>query len=216
MDPAEAIRLVREPRSADNLQAYFERFEGRYFESFGGGGGFSPHALTAEDIVAVQLLSVSIPPTAVVALMYDDLGRDLTEQLALVPLDVDLGSPEAAVALSRDEPAWRAWNLLLGSKLGLGPTITSKVLARKRPRLVPVWDRVVDCALGEPPVGESWDLMQRLFASELPSVLRAVAAQAGVPEHVAAPRIFDVVVWMRHKDKHRDLDGHCPARLRVA
>lgn len=62
-------------------------------------------------------------------------------------LTVELGSREAAALLAPGEAADRAWHLLEDQD-DMGWVTAGKLLARKRPRLVPVYDRVVRCAFG--------------------------------------------------------------------
>ncbi|MFI7336291.1 DUF6308 family protein, partial [Micromonospora aurantiaca] len=49
---------------------------------------------------------------------------------------------DTSTPLNFEEPAWR----LLRAATGIDWVIAGKLLARKRPRLVPVYDRVVSCA----------------------------------------------------------------------
>ncbi len=84
----------------------------------------------------------------------------------------------------------------------VGPTIASKLLARKRPRLRPIYDSVVAgvtdtrARLWEPLRvalrADDFDLYQRL--------LRLHAA-AGLPAEVSALRVLDVIAWLEGKDQ---------------
>jgi len=89
---------------------------GARFNSFGGGGssGATANRVTAEDVVAVGLLNVTIPGTAALALVEGSLGRDVAVELAQIPTDVDLGSPAAAELLAAESPASHVWRLLEG------------------------------------------------------------------------------------------------------
>jgi len=88
---------------------------GARFNSFGGGSsGATANRVTAEDVVAVGLLNVTIPGTAALALVEGSLGRDVAVELAQIPTDVDLGSPAAAELLAAESPASHVWRLLEG------------------------------------------------------------------------------------------------------
>ena len=50
------------------------------------------------------------------------------------------------------DQAWR----LLKAQDDVGWVTAGKLLARKRPRLIPVWDNVVRCALGRPANAWIW------------------------------------------------------------
>ncbi|MFF4147786.1 DUF6308 family protein [Streptomyces sp. NPDC001698] len=79
--------------------------------------------------------------------------------------------------------------------------IAGKLLARKRPRLLPVYDRVVRCALGHPRPSFWLALHAALRVDDraLQRQLLTLRQAAGVPETVSALRVCDVAVWMRHR-----------------
>ncbi|MER0244139.1 DUF6308 family protein [Streptomyces sp. HSW2009] len=80
--------------------------------------------------------------------------------------------------------------------------------ARKRPRLLPVYDQVVRCDPGRP---ESFWLAPygalRADDRALPHSLTALRQSAGLPATVSALRVRDVAAWMRHRGDHRR--GRC-------
>lgn len=87
-----------------------------------------------------------------------------------------------------------------------------KLLARKRPNLIPVWDRIVRCAFDFR--SGAWLCLDGLLREQDGAVLSRLAelrAEAGVPEQVSLLRVLDVVVWMRHRDNH--LPTGCPGLL---
>ncbi|MFD4544162.1 DUF6308 family protein [Streptomyces bauhiniae] len=106
-------------------------------------------ALTAEDLVAVQMLSVTVPAKAALELPEGERSRQLSE-------------------------------------------------------LLPVYDRVVKCALGRP--SSFWlPLHTALRADDhaLHHTLLDLRKRAGIPETVSALRVCDIVLWMAHKEDHR-------------
>ncbi|MBO1756456.1 DUF6308 family protein [Allobranchiibius sp. CTAmp26] len=154
----------------------------------------SMDTFTADDLVAVTLLAVEFPGQAAVSILdthrkrFNDLLRDVGDDRDLV----DEPSVEEAAF-----PAWPLWRALM-SLPGMGPTTTSKLIARKRPRLVPVYDRVIrthvfnDSGLQWLPLwtalrADSGALHQRLVE------LRTVAV---LPHHISPLRVFDVLAWM--------------------
>jgi Family of unknown function (DUF6308) len=94
---------------------------------------------TADDLVAVTVLSVDVNPSAAHAFLRvrADAFSDLPT--ALGP-DRDLADEVAPLSNS-----WAGWTLMreLEALPGVGSTIASKLLARKRPRLRPIYDSVV-------------------------------------------------------------------------
>ena len=104
--------------------------------------------------------------------------------------------------LTTDSPANAAWGLLEEPD-GMGWVTTGKLLARKRPKLLPVYDRVVRCAYGHPE--DAWVWLVHMFAIHdgiLNERLLTARAAAGVPDKVSALRVLDVIVWMRHRPTH--------------
>ncbi len=84
--------------------------------------------------------------------------------------------------------------------LGMGPAITSKLLARKRPRLVPVYDSVVKCAFGN--LERWWRWLDGRFAENggaLHGRLSDLRDDNGVDPAVTPLRVLDVIVWMSHR-----------------
>lgn len=111
-------------------------------------------------------MSVRIPAQAALDLLEGDLGVRVSKLLSCVPSDVDM--VDAGVAdLVPGSPADTAWDVLCGQP-GIGWVTAGKLLARKRPRLLPVYDQVVRCVLGRP----------RAFWLALHAALRAGALDA--------------------------------------
>ena len=202
-------------RVVDDLRRYFGiglppgdgAFTGGRFEHLAGGGDRRQVAdrFTAEDLVAVQTLSVTVPAPVALDLLEGPLGTQLSELLRGIPSDTDLSDADAS-AVADGSPAYRAW-CLLKDQYKIGWVIAGKLLARKRPRLLPVYDRVVRCALGHPP--SFWtDLRTALREDDaaLHHRLLGLRQSAGLPETVSALRVADVAVWMAHS-----APGHrCP------
>jgi hypothetical protein len=74
----------------------------------------------------------------------------------------------------------------------IGWVTAGKLLARKRPKLVPVYDGVVKCALGNPPKNHVWTWFQSLFAERdraLPTGMDPkVRAVPAMPAPLVVPR----------------------------
>lgn len=206
---AERLRaVIADPRAVVDLRRYFgtdmppgaKPFTGSRFERLGGGGDRAEAAdrVTAEDLVAVQTLSVTVPAAVALDILEGHLGERLTGLLHAVPTDVDLVDAEAAV-VADGSPADQAWRLLRAEH-GVGWVIAGKLLARKRPRLLPVYDRVVRCAVGRP--RSFWlDLHAALREDDavLHHQLLELRQAAGLPDSVSALRVCDVAVWMNHR-----------------
>ncbi|MFJ6011724.1 DUF6308 family protein [Streptomyces sp. NPDC092952] len=208
--------LVTSDQAVTDLRRYFGTdphhdamlFTGGRFERLAGGGDREEVAneVTSDDLIAVQTLSVRVPAQVALDILEGHLGDRLSELLRFVPFDLDMAEVEAAV-LAEGAPAHTAWHVLCDQP-GIGPVTASKLLARKRPRLLPVYDQVVRCVLGRPK--SFWlDLHSALRADDqaLHHELTALRRAAGLPPAISALRVCDVVLWMHHRTNHRQ--GNC-------
>jgi hypothetical protein len=78
-----------------------------------------------------------------------------------------------------------------------------KLLARKRPSLIPVYDDVVRCAFGRP--REIWKALREALRQDdgsFRTTLEELMKRAGIPAEVTPLRTLDVTVWMRHRSLH--------------
>lgn len=196
--------VLDDPRSVEDLAWYFDpgtppRCAGSRFEALGGGGDRLEVAttITADDLVAVTTLGVAAPADVTLALLEGSPGADISWHLAQIPTDVGIGDPAAAGLLDTAGVA----RDLLEELPGTTRALADALLARKRPRLVPAYDRVVRCALGSPADLES-RLLDLFADGRLDPALLAARDGAGVPPHVAALRVLDVVLWVRHRPEH--------------
>lgn len=213
------LSLADEAAAVPNLVAYFgtdlppgsaPRYTGGRFEGLAGGGDRADAAdrIHADDLVAVEMLSVQVPGPVALALLEGSLGRDVAVQLVQIPTDVSIGDPAAVELLGDGGPADVAWTLLEQPR-NMGWVTAGKLLARKRPRLVPVYDNVVRCAFGRP--AKPWAWLHARFVEDdgvLIDRLAVARGAAGVPPTVSPLRVLDVLVWMRHRPEH--LRGACP------
>ncbi len=147
-----------------------------------------------------------MPGDVALTLLEGDLGSDIAWHLAQIPTDVGIGDPAAADLLGTTGSAGVARDLL-EEPPGMDREGTAALLARKRPRVLPVYDRVVRCACRSPPELEHW-LLTVFAEGRLDQRLLEARDQAGVSPHVPALRILHAVVWIRHRTAH--LEHHCP------
>jgi hypothetical protein len=212
------LELLQDQQSRNDLEEYFGvglppeaplSYRGGYFDRLGGGGdrGQFADVFTAADLIAVEALSVRVPIHATVAILDGDLGQKLATLLSTIPVGIDLADADVH-HVDDHSPADRAWHLLK-TQTGIGYVTAGKLLARKRPELLPVYDDVVRCAFGWS--GNFWlGLREELRASscQLHHQLLALKRESQISDDVSALRALDVVIWMRHHKAHTRVS--CP------
>jgi len=210
-----SLRLPDALQSGDNnqavcyLRAYYEprpgtplgmAYAGARFDAWDSTG--SRHAdrnrFTADDLVAVTCLNVTVSPKAAWVLLSGNPApfSRLLEQVA----DQDL----AEIYPCQITPSWAPWQLWdqLRELPGIDWVIASKLIARKRPRLIPIYDRVVKTVTGGN--RNFWvPLCSKLRQddSTLHNRLLALRDEAEIPPHVPALRVFDIIAWMEGKQR---------------
>jgi Family of unknown function (DUF6308) len=151
---------------------------------------------TADDLVAVSFLSVEVPPKAA----WELLARrphDFNTLLAEV-VKTDLSDVDPA-DINESWPAWQLWSELLKLR-GVNWVIASKLLARKRPNLIPIYDRVVKTVMdGDRNYWVPLCTALRADYKALHKRLVRLHHEAGLPLAVPPLRVFDVIAWMEGK-----------------
>ncbi|BCW57836.1 hypothetical protein HP499_13570 [Paenarthrobacter sp. CM16] len=183
---------------------------GSRFDDWAGGGdkGEVAHIITADDVLAVSFLSVQVTARAAIGLIETHAG-EVSELLKRIPTDLDLSAvapDEYAEVLGSQSPANQLWRLLRGSdsyRWGIGPTTASKVMARKRPRLIPIFDSVVGPLMGHPTCDGQWETWHSVLTdgSGLPERLRMIRRRAAIDHDISDLRTMDVVLWMFGKSQ---------------
>ncbi|MFE6233751.1 DUF6308 family protein [Cellulosimicrobium sp. NPDC057862] len=167
---------------------------GSRFERFAGGGDGSDVAdrFTAADLVAVTLLSVDVPARGAIDLLEtraDEFSALLTE----IPTDLELVD---VVSIPESWAPTRLWTALRDIR-GIGWVTAGKLVARKRPFLIPVYDTVVQGAVR--PTGSFWEALRvalRAHDRALHRYLVELRDEAEIGTDISPLRVFDVVVWM--------------------
>ncbi|GAA3712334.1 hypothetical protein GCM10022377_27380 [Zhihengliuella alba] len=179
------------------------KYSGSHFETFGGGGLSRPNEFSAEDLLATSLLSKPVSGQAAVGIL-GPAAEELSGCLSELPTDrsfEDLTEEEFARLLDdSNSPAQRAWDLLRQHEdpWWIGPTAASKLLARKRPQLIPVYDSFVKAQAGLSGSGKQWTLWREAFQHDgFVRTLREIR-DASAGRQLSLLRVLDVVLWMHH------------------
>lgn len=180
-------------------------YTGAHFHELIYAGPSHPDRFDIADVTAPSLLSVTIHKTATQTLLRDQGFRaELEAYLAREP-DRDLGQLTDAEMkkLESDEglnPAWAK----IKSIDDVGRTRTAKLLARKRPRLIPIWDSVIRRVLGLKSTRTYWTTFHTALTADnraLDQRLGVLAEKAGVSERYSRLRVLDILAWKYGRDE---------------
>lgn len=206
----QAIRTNNEDEGRDLIAPYYhsERpFTGASFELVGADDN-PVDRITASDLYAVSTLAVKVPAKAGIAILGEqaEVFNELLREIPETSIG-ELTAEEFKIHLGPDSSAQGLWDRLRRNGLDeerwkIGPTTASKIMARKRPHLIPIEDSVVDrvVQMGRQ---DSWQLWWETFA-EAGDYLETRAER--LRESVNRPdlstlRVFDVLLWSWGKSK---------------
>lgn len=187
------------------LQTYFGDLLGTGSGYEGGSwDGFDPSGtreesrdiFTADDLLSASLLSADIHPTAILRILGSD-AVDLASAIKTLGSDRDLASLDASEVgeLEASSTIWQA----LRSIPHIGPTRASKLIARKRPHLIPIYDKVLGNAVYGGTSQGQWVRMHAALTADggaLSDHLTTLRDLSGLPEWISLLRIFDVIAWL--------------------
>jgi hypothetical protein len=189
-----AEELLRGYLAADTSKSGGVAYSGSQFDTWDGGGHRSQVAnvFTDADINAVAMLSVEIPARAVIEIVLRQRGK-LSALLEDIPGDVDLHEASAHM-IGKGSSAWRLWETLEAIH-GVGKVTVSKLCARKRPRLLPIYDQFVEQYVG--PVSTYWERLRQELSDEnatLAHRLLRIRETVGASD-LSILRVFDIIAW---------------------
>lgn len=197
-----AFEAISDEVALGYLNRYFgkdewagQEFTGAHFESL---GTPEPENMTAEDMIAVACLSIHVPARATLGVLgkqQDQISAHLAEIPTGVALE-DIPYDEHEKYFGGTSPAMSLWRLLRAHR-GVGATTASKIMARKRPALVPIYDSVVGGATGFPNSNGTWLAWHQAFSTNAEFTNRLLSLRSAARlEQVSLLRILDVVLWM--------------------
>jgi len=193
----EDVGAAFDERAVADVGEYFATYTGRRFDTLSGGGS-RPGAcdrFDADDVVAVSLLSVDIPGEAVFVLLDDEDARFAT-LLEKIPTHVDLWDAGDDV-IGPGSPADLLWTLVREVH-DCGWVTAGKLLARKRPRLIPVYDSIVRAELGRQDGDGYWRPLRDLLCEHesLRARLLGIRTRTRIGDDISLIRVLDVALWM--------------------
>ncbi len=200
----EAVHLVQRyfgltEQSVRHVGASFETIGGRWDDPA------TINEVTPSDLIALATLSVEVKGSAAVALLEPELRSTISALLAQIPPELTLVDNDAPTMLDKSGPATELWWAVRKVRY-FGPTRTSKLLARKRPRLIPVYDSVVASELGLSGSLHHWEVMRDLVTQDGGALWKRaerIRAEVGLDDTVTPLRIIDIALWRHGKDAGR-------------
>lgn len=193
-----AIRLVRDYYTEP------KPFPGSRFDKLAGGS--SADEITVDDLNAVRSLSIGFPRSFVSDLDRGDARQRIHRMFAEIPSDVvleDLSCADFDRLLGPDSAAWNAWYELAGwlkAAKARAPLVgASKLMAAKRPLLVPLEDsfvrRALDCRRRD-----IWQVIYCIVQDpQVREGLAAVRQEVPTASHITLHRVLDVIAWRKHQ-----------------
>ncbi|MDN5816695.1 MAG: DUF6308 family protein [Yaniella sp.] len=188
-------------------------YTGAYFESIDiDVAEDTPNRITGSDLYTLTTLQITVRRDGGFGILTYEREAivSLLQKIPDEPIE-DL-SPEAYEQyLGRSSPAQELWNLLTRTgtekpKWGIGSTTASKIMARKRPHLIPIQDRIVDDVIGRDRQN-AWELWWQTLTENPTLVERAKTLREhtidplGIRPELSTLRVFDVVLWMHGKEQ---------------
>ncbi|OBK23801.1 hypothetical protein A5634_05040 [Mycobacterium asiaticum] len=175
-------------RIAKDLDRYFTSFTGRWFEHFAALG--DPNRFEASDLLAVEALSVQVPPEAAAKLLLTEPDR-FNALLRRISRSADIWNvPRETLQVG---PAAEL-HTMLRTLPDVDWVIAGKLLAATRPRFIPILDNKVKNLL-QPPTSRFWISMWDELSDDSRRTTVAEVC-ANVPADVSLLRRIDVAIWM--------------------
>lgn len=192
----EAVHAIRKYFEQPNAHNGRIGFTGRRFERFEGGGDRPEirDVITPADVLAVTLLGVEHGVGRVSLAILEDEHDEITCLLSQIPVTALHEVPSDVIG--PDSAAWKLWKLLCKAGGEHRSVTACKLLARKRPALLPVYDAVVAAQLDEP--RDIWNCYWTWFKDEPSRVCdtKALRAQVDGVSDISLLRCLDVALWM--------------------
>jgi hypothetical protein len=193
-------RLLDRPNLDALVALYFDPawpFAGELFDRHGIN---DPNHFGNDDLLALTWLNVAVGPQASRSLVVDHAGDEL---LQAVPDNVELWKATPG-DLAKADALWR-WLVRLPE---VGEVTAGKLMARKRPYLIPIVDEVVGGFVPAEP-HRYWETIKGVLEDEEDGVTRRARLAALRPAGVSVGvlRMFDVAVWMAYSKSRNAIEA---------
>lgn len=207
---AQLDKLVGDEQSVARkaLHRYYDgSFDGGYFDTYSGNveDPNPPYAITGVDLNAVSLLGMGrvMPGISRAFAAKPELNALCSDFLHDIPTDAALHEVPLDSILP-GSAAYELWRAIRGLNGGHNGVTATKILARKRPHLLPMVDKEVRTHLGEPE--DTWATLWSWFQKpenlaaarrQRDSITQPLARSGTGP--LSLLRVMDVPMWMIEK-----------------
>jgi hypothetical protein len=171
----------------------------------------SPNVIDDSDVLSLTLLSIRLDGHHVLEITRYRRA-EISQLLADVPTDIHIEHAAARQLLQPDAAAWQLWELLreigkADTAPSLGPVAAGKLLARKRPNLIPIADSHTARAFVRtaPRRDKRWwdNVHAAAVESTVPACqttslwryLESLKSELGAA-HLPTLRVLDILAWM--------------------
>ena len=204
-----------------DITNYLNNFKGRLYDvQFAISNAASPNGFTQADLTAIRSLNVRTS-TAFDAWLLGPGQAQTSHLLAQIPIGLDLsvvtpGQFPSLLGSGGVSPASQLWNLLVSQlRATRNPrgrqVVASKLIAGKRPHLVPITDSFVRAEMGIAGWARTWSCSHTLMTN--PVIQRHLATlRAGLiangpyaggvdPVKLTELRLLDLALWTFHWER---------------
>ena len=192
--------LVEQPNTTDLVRAFYNPqfanelsdradFVGELFVTL---GDTPSDSFEADDLLAVHLTGMTFRVSTTKALLEPGKERDkVCCLLSEIPNDVDIWDANEEMSSAN-----KLWERLVGSRYpGVGWVTAGKLLARKRPRLIPVIDSVIEKRVPLPD-NHYWSLFQNYLRSEgSKEKVESLRPEGLSASSTSTLRLLDTAIW---------------------
>jgi Family of unknown function (DUF6308) len=188
-------------------------FSGSAFDAYGPASGGSADLVTDSDLIALALLGIRVTGHEALAITHYH-ADEICRLLCLIPPRTRIEDDDAGCLLDRSGPAWELWALLSNVKdrqknVRLGPVASGKLLAHKRPGLIPISDSRTASTFKRRPPGRDaswWDDVRAASrdprsAADGMTLWEYLASLRSAPAagHLPVLRVLDILAWMHDR-----------------
>ena len=197
--------LLGDMRVSGWAEAYFNPEKSWTASTFNTLGLNDPYTLNCDDLLAVHLLGIDFKPITVRRLLLPGEEKHQVEELlSTIDPGTRLWDAGAVEALDCANALWLYLKTNKDKFPGVDWVTAGKILARKRPHLIPILDRHVDSYL-QPPKGEFWEVLgAALQEGELVEQIERLrpkpVSSVEMRAQVSTIRLLDVAIWMHETE----------------